>query len=108
MEDGTMFQPRLAWLCIGLSLAVIAAVPLRGAPPTVPPNVPQPQRVYPPPQSPDAGKPRAGEGARRRAEPTNTTLQIDLFASDPTQALQSQNWGRVFDSLGHRIRIRTG
>jgi len=49
-----------------------------------------------------------GEPGPRPVETTSTTLHVDLFASDPTQALQSQTWGRVFDSLGQRIRIRTG
>jgi hypothetical protein len=106
-EDREMRHPLQAWPCLWVIAAALAARPVQAQSPTLPPNLPKPQRVYPPPKAP-ASETRVGEKPARPAEPSNTTLQIDLFASDPTQALQSQTWGRVFDQLGHRVRIRTG
>jgi hypothetical protein len=94
----------------GAAALVVAFVagPVCAQSPVVPPNLPKPQRVYPPPTTPAVPDSRPGEKPSKPAEPTNTTIHIDLFSSDPTQALQSQTWGRVFDTLGHRVRIRTG
>jgi hypothetical protein len=103
-----MLRQIQAWLCLFM-IAVLAYVrPIHAQSPMLPPNVPKPQRVYPAPKSPVTPESQTGEKPARPAEPSNTSLHIDLFASDPTQALQSQSWGRVFDQLGHRIRIRTG
>jgi hypothetical protein len=108
MEENEMFHQPPAWLTVLVVSAAMLARSAEGQVPTQPPNIPKPERIYPPPKSPSPPQSRFGEKPSRPAEPTNTTLQIDLFASDPAQALESQSWGRVFDSLGHRVRIRTG
>lgn len=71
------------------------------------PKPKQPQRVYPPSKSPGPSDPRPRTSAPAATEPRSTTVQIDLLMSDATQALESQRWGRVFDAIGHRVRVRT-
>ena len=91
-----------------LIFAVAAASPASAQPPVQPPNAPKPQRIFPPPKEPAAPPSRPGQQPPKAAEASNTTLQIDLVMTEATQALQSQTWGRVFDRLGQRVRIKTG
>jgi hypothetical protein len=81
---------------------------LLAQPPMRSPDPPVARRVYPPPKPPEAPESRLGDLSSRKKEATNTTLEIDLFMSDATQALQSQTWGRVFDALGYRVRVKSG
>ncbi len=71
-----------------------------------------------PGSSADARRPQPGNSAvssgkspalaaAGSAPDSSTTLQIDLTTSDASQVLHSQNWGRVFDQLGRRVRIKT-
>jgi hypothetical protein len=96
-----------ALLRVTITVAISGQVALAQSP-VLPPNRPQPQRVFPPPKSPATPDPRVRENPSKTSEPSTTTLHIDLLTSDATQALQSQSWGRVFDALGYRVRVRTG
>lgn len=87
---------------VGCMVPAAAQVPSRS------PNPPKSQRVYPPPMPPETPESRLGPRPSRPVDPNAATLQIDLFMSETAQPLHSQAWGRVFQTLGHRVRIKTG
>ncbi|QDT55546.1 hypothetical protein Pan44_35900 [Caulifigura coniformis] len=98
---------RNALACVGVvALCLVESAPAAD-PPSQPPNPPRPERVFPAPKPEPSPESRLGERSAVKAEPTSTTLHIDLLMNDATEALQSQTWGRVFDALGHRVRVRT-
>ncbi len=74
--------------------------------PGPPSRPPAPQRVYPPPKADTAVDPRPKEALRELLEPRSTTLEIDLLQSEGAQPLESQQWGRIFDSIGRRVRVK--
>jgi hypothetical protein len=100
-----MRRRRSRGLCLLIVTVIVLVRPVQGQ---SPPTSLKSQRVPPPLKTPAAPESRIGEKPPQRSEPSSTTLYIDLFASDPTQPAQSQTWGRVFDQLGHRVRIQTG
>jgi hypothetical protein len=88
-------------------LLVTAAAPLFAQPSPPPPGAPKPQRVYPPPKDAASNPQKPGTPAPLPAAAANTTIEIDLVMTDATQSLQSQTWGRVFDKIGQRVRVKT-
>jgi hypothetical protein len=54
---------------------------------------------------------RSGLGdkaAKTKSQPRiSTIVQIEIIGTDATIGLESQNWGKTFETLGHSARIRT-
>jgi len=99
---------RHALACLAVLATCFIDTAPAAEPPSKPPNPPRPERVFPAPKPDAPPESRLGPKTTGTVDPTSTTLHIDLLMNDATEALQSQTWGRVFDALGHRVRVRTG